>query len=160
MNTAADMYPAPETPVWGRGSHTVCVRVCAYVCLCACMCRLGVKEKSTTSLLKGAPAGPQPSCGSQSNVAQEPLVLSGYWPKKLLRAGSQTQNTHTRASLAHTSKHDTHTAVPRHVLSDGKSGLPFCPVHQALMSTIRLSLDGALCPSMNVKYNSPSRTFR
>lgn len=31
--------------------------------------------------------------------------------------------------------------LPHHVLSDGKSGLPFPPVHWALMSTIRLSLE-------------------
>ena len=115
-----------------------CMPLCVCVCVCVCLSAGGERrKKSPTSLLERAPAGPQLSfSGSLTNIGQEPLVLSGYWPKKPPQ-GSQPDNTHThththtrlRLSQGHTRKHGLRFTPPQDVLSDGKSGLPFPEVH-------------------------------
>lgn len=103
MNTAADMYPAPESRC---RDEAVVLLYCMPVCVCVCYVSVGGEGMKSHFLIRSGPSWPS---ALQWELVQHCTgttgFLSGYWPKKLLRAGSQTIHTHTYLSLRLTHKH-------------------------------------------------------
>lgn len=129
------------------------------LCVCVSVCQQGDGGIKSHFLIRKGPSWPKALL--QLELHQHRTGTTGFvrlLAKNLLRAGSQTTRTHTYGlSQGHTQARmigvHTHLTPSQHVLSDGKSGLPFPAVHYTLTSTIRLSLERALFLSMNVKCN-------
>lgn len=129
MNTAADMYPAPQTRC-AEEAAALYVCECVHVRMCVHV-SAGGQRKKYHFLIKGGPSWPSALLWELVQCCTGTIGFVGLLAKKTPQGRQPDANTHTHThlSVSHTQACMTHTAVPRHVLSDGKSGLPFRPVH-------------------------------